>query len=143
MKYIISLLAVLGIFLAPVTAYAVETPLTVATITEAGLDVTTPTDCDTGNNHSAVNSNGDVMLYLDNPGGSTATVTITAQTTSKVVAGFGTLTKADRVITLLTTETFIAGPFTSQAFNDSSGNIIITCGGAGAADINLTAAVLR
>ena len=142
MKYFIGLFAFF-VCVSSVSVFAVETVLVVGDVVEAGLDVSTPTNCDTVNNHSAANQNGDVFLYLDNPGASTATVTITAQTTSKDVPGFGTLTKSDQVITLLTTETFLAGPFLPLAFNDGNNNVIITCGGAGAADVDITAAVLR
>lgn len=116
-----------------------ETALTVGSVSETELDVTTLENADTSNNNSAANLNGDVMLLLDNPGASTATVTVTAQTTSKNVSGYGPMTKADKVVTLTTGQTKLVGPFPAKTWNDGNGNLIITAGGAGAADVDLKA----
>lgn len=95
-----------------------------------------------GSGDVVTNTDGKTFLHLKNPGASTATVTITAQNTSKEVAGWGTLTKSDVVITLTTGTEQFAGPFAIDAFNNSSGQIALTYGGAGAADVDVAALIL-
>lgn len=97
-------------------------------------------NADTGNNNSAANPNGDLMLFCYNNGATgEATVTITAQTTSYSKSGEGTLTKSDKVVTLSTGEFDVVGPFAKSPWNDANDNIIITAGGTGAADVDYVA----
>jgi len=114
-----------------------ETALTVNESSETELDYgANLEDADTVNNNSAANVNGDLMLLMENPGASSATVTITAQNSPKSIQGHGPLTKADKVVSLAAGEEKMIGPLNAAMWNDGNNNIILTAGGAGAADVN-------
>lgn len=115
-------------------AFAARTALTIQTSSETSalLNFQSANDVD-GN---SVANNGKVYLACKNPGASSATVTIPAQATSKNIAGFGVVTKADVVMSLAAGEEEIAGPFAVSAFNNSSGLMLLNYGGAGAADVD-------
>ncbi len=85
------------------------------------------------------NTDGKTLLHVKNPGVSTATVTITAQVASTTHPGFGTVSRANIVGSLAAGEEAFLGPFPVSAFNNSSGQIAITYGGAGATDVDVAA----
>lgn len=87
----------------------------------------------------ATNTDGKLLLHVKNPGSSTATVTVTAQKTTVIRVGYGTLTRADIVASLDAGEEAFMGPFPIDAFNTASGNAAITYSGDGAADVDIAA----
>jgi len=112
--------------------------LTVQTISETDA-IITKANSDVGGGDLVPNAGGDVFLVLDNPGASTATVTITVQNATHNVPGKGPLIKASIVVTLLTTEEKTVGPFNSRVWNNSSAQLVLSYGGAGAADVDVAA----
>lgn len=136
---IVLALNLLATWLSP-KAFAVETALTVTRLTETSV-LLPYENSDDVNGNSASNRTGDVFLAISLPSGAagTATVTITAQNTSKEVVGYGVLTKADNVISMGLGEEKVVGPFPPRSWNDSSGNLIISYTGTGAADVDIAA----
>lgn len=134
------LLSNLAVLLLSLNALAVETALTVTEISETPI-LLPYENADNSNGNSFSNRSGDVFLSLLLPTGSagSATVTVTAQTTSTEVPGFGVLTKADLVVALSVGEEKIVGPFPSQSWNDNSGNVILAITGTGASDVDFAA----
>ncbi len=116
---------------------AAPTALTVQTMSETPLEATYA-NADTVNGNSAANPEGDLFIHAKNPGGSSATVTISAQKTSKKIPGYGSLTKSDITCSLATTEECFVGPLNTEFWN-SSGAVQITYGGAGSADVDIVA----
>jgi hypothetical protein len=111
--------------------------LTVQDSSESGI---TPTFNSAAGGGDQFANNGKVFLYLKNTDASPSTVTVTAQQTSYTKDGFGALTKANaEVIVPATTGEKILGPFPMDAFNNSSGNCLITYTSVTA----LTVAVIR
>lgn len=98
--------------------------LTVQTITEAGVSPTYATASSGGDKFP--NARGDTYLHVKNGGASAITVTIEAQTTSRVIAGFGTVTKSDGGGSVAAGGEKIFGPFPIAAFNDTSGDVSVT-----------------
>lgn len=136
---IVLVLSLAGILLSP-ASFAVETALTVTPLTETAIDLPFE-DADNVNGNSVSNRTGDVFLTLFLPSGAagTATVTLTAQTTSTTVPGFGPMTKADLVIALALGEEKVVGPFSVGAWNNSTGNLILSFTGTGASDVDVAA----
>ena len=85
------------------------------------------------------NTDGKTLLHVKNPGASTATVTVTPQVATTTKPGFGTVTRASVAASLAAGEQAFLGPFPVSAFNNSSGQIAITYGGAGATDVDVAA----
>lgn len=111
--------------------------LTVQDSSESG---TTPTFNGAAGGGDQFANNGKVLLWLKNTDGSTATVTVTAQQASVSKPGFGSLTKSNAAVTVpATTGERVLGPFPIDAFNNSSGNCLITYDSVTA----LTVAVIR
>lgn len=128
----------LSAFFAATVAYAAETALTVTEITETSAAIPYE-NVDATNGNSAANRNGDVFFLIYNAGADTNVVTITAQNTSKDVAGWGTLTKSDNTVSLTAGQRKMVGPFRSRPWNDSSGNIILSYSGDSSSDIDIAA----
>ena len=85
-------------------------------------------------------NNGKVILLLKNTNGSPRTVTVTAQQSTVTKPGFGSLTKSNASVSVpATTGEVVLGPFPIDAFNDASGNCLITY----TADSGVTVAVVR
>lgn len=95
-------------------------------------------DAATSTGDLALNTDGKLLLHAKNLGAATATVTVTAQTTSREIPGFGTLTRADIVATLAPSEEAFLGPFPKSSFNTASGNVSISYGGT-ADDVDISA----
>ncbi len=112
--------------------------LTIQEVSETVADIS-KANADTGSGDTIVNKDGRIFIVFDNPGASQAIATITAQSTERVVSGYGPMTKADLVVTMEAGEEKIVGPFSSTAWSDSSGLINIAYSGAGAADIDVAA----
>lgn len=138
--HIVFLLNLAVLLLSPVNALGVETALTVTEISETPI-LLPYENADNSNGNSFSNRSGDAFLSLLLPVGSagSATVTVTAQTTSTEVPGFGVLTKSDLVVALAVGEEKIVGPFPAQAWNDNSGNVILAITGTGASDVDFAA----
>ena len=87
-----------------------------------------------------VPNDGKTVLVFWNDDSSLAIVTVTAQDTTATAPGFGAVTKADAVQAVETATLDVLGPFPTTAFNNSSGQIVITYGDS--AD-SLTVAAVR
>lgn len=135
-NFLFGLMLLLFFLLPPVTAYAAT--LTVVDSVIGGTQVNLA-DADTGSGDVIPNLNGDVLLYLDNPGASQAIVTVTVQDASFDVPGYGTVEQTSKVITLEAGESFVAGPYTTNVWNNSSNQVDIQYSGAGAADVDVGA----
>ena len=134
MKYLVLFLMTLSLNL-----FAAETAFTVTSLSETVAAISYES-VDTTNGNSASNPNGDLFLLLYNASGAdAATVTITAQSTTKTVAGWGTLAKSDNVITMALGTRKMVGPFRKTAWNDSSGNVIITTTGDASGSVDVAA----
>ena len=111
--------------------------LTVQDSSESGM---TPTFNSAAGGGDQIANNGKVILYLKNTDGSPATVTVTAQQATVSKPGFGSLTKSNAsVVVPATTGEVTLGPFPIDAFNNASGNALITYTSVTA----LTVAVIR
>lgn len=75
------------------------------------------------------NGGSDVYLYVENGGGGSITVTVTAQKTSTTKDGFGPVTKADGGGSVGAGAFDIFGPYPSTAFNNASGQVAVTYSG--------------
>jgi hypothetical protein len=135
MKYLVLILLLVGF-----TAFgAGETALTVQTVSETEAAIGYES-VDVTNANSAANPNGDLFLLLFNEhGADSATVTITAQNTTKTVPGYGVMTKADKVVTLTTLQRKVVGPFRKASWNNSSGLVIITTTGTASGSVDIAA----
>jgi hypothetical protein len=71
------------------------------------------------------NADGRTWLWISNQGGSTDTVTITAQNTNQYSAAGVSLTPSTLSVAILTTQRVIIGPIPASVYNDSGGNITI------------------
>lgn len=69
---------------------------------------------------------GRERLIVHNGDASAKTVTITAQSTSATLSGYGTVTKADTALSVAAGAVAVIGPFPKPAFNDVSGYAQIT-----------------
>ena len=94
------------------------------------------TDENGGMTYAAATSGGDAfandgqtLLAVINGGGSSVTVTVTAQTTASRVKHLGEVTKADGGGAVAAGATQIFGPFPQRAFNDASSLVQITYSG--------------
>ncbi len=67
-----------------------------------------------------------VLLILNVNAGSVRTVTVTAQDTTANAPGFGAVTKADAVKSIAANTADVMGPFPTTAFNNASGQIVVT-----------------
>lgn len=66
-------------------------------------------------------NDGNVLALVANASGSSVTVTITAQKTSAVVSGLGTVSKGNAAGSVADGATKAFGPFPARAFNDADG----------------------
>lgn len=132
-------LIIFSILFVAVLANAVETAITVQTVSETAVTPTASTGAaDESNGFSVANLSCDVMLLVDNTTAATATVTITKQN-SPIVPGFGPITKSNVTVSLsAAVERKIVGPFPCQAFNNSSGSIVGTITGTNAANVAIS-----
>lgn len=112
--------------------------LTIQVIDEDGLEASYAAA--SGGGDSAANGKGDVVLHAKNASGGALTVTVTAQSTTRSVAGYGDLTKGDASVSVPAAGEAFLGPFPRDAFNDASGDIAITYPGG---VTSLTIAALR
>lgn len=69
---------------------------------------------------------GRELLYVSNGGGSSITVTVTAQQTNVQKQGFGSLTVSDTTVTIPAGEDRFIGPFPVQRFSDSAGRVQVS-----------------
>lgn len=127
-----------AIFFHSLFAFAVPTTLTANVLSETPLEATY-SNADAVNGNRVLNPNGDVAFHFKNPGGTTATVTVEVQKPSVTVNGLGVLTKTDITCNLLTTEECFIGPLNTRIWNDTSGFVQITYGGAGSGNVDVIA----
>lgn len=66
------------------------------------------------------------FLHVENGGASEITVTVTAQSSSLHVEGYGTLARANLSVAVPAGEGRMIGPFPPNAFKDSSGNVAVS-----------------
>tara|TARA_B100000902_G_scaffold399581_1_gene471168 strand:- start:2023 stop:2367 length:345 start_codon:yes stop_codon:yes gene_type:complete len=98
--------------------------LTAQQITQAGLKPTTVTP-DAGGDKLA--NTGEQFFHVENASGSAITATVVPVVTTVVDPLLGTLKKENAVLSLSAGEDGFLGPFEVDAFNDTDGNITITC----------------
>lgn len=133
-----SMFLLLSIFLA-CQAFAAPTAVTPVNISETSSEPT-QTDVDAVNGNSVINTDGDVMLWIENGSGTLSlTATLAAQTTSLVIPGYGTVTKSDITCTLAIGESCFIGPVSKTFYNDGNGRLQLTFTGAGSANADLIA----
>ena len=127
-----------------VQAFAIPTALTVQELSETAYTKSF-SDADTTNTNSILNPSGDVFLVLENPSGSggSATVTVSAGTSTVEVPGYGPLTKSALAVSLADGETKFVGPFQTRGWNNSSGQLIVAATGAASGSVNLKAFRLK
>lgn len=97
--------------------------LAVQAITEAGV-VPSYAAAGAGGDEFA-NESGDVLLHVKNGGGGPITVTVTAQATSRVLPGFGTVSKAAGGGSIGAGAEKMFGPFPPAAFNQANGRVAV------------------
>lgn len=98
--------------------------LTAQQITQAGLKPATVTP-DAGGDKLA--NTGEQFFHVENESGSSITATVVPVVTTVVDPLLGTLKKENAVLSLSAGEDGFLGPFEVDAFNDTDGNITITC----------------
>jgi hypothetical protein len=79
------------------------------------------------------------FLHVKNGGGGSITVTIPAQTTSRSVAGMGSMTKSDITVAVAAGAEKFIGPFAPDAYKNSSGNVTVNYSGT----TSVTAAAIK
>lgn len=132
-RFLIALILVL-----PILALAAPTTLTVVQVSETAAAIA-DNAADTANGNRVSNPNGDVFFILRNTSGSdSATVTFTAQTTSKQVPGFGPMTKSNLAVSLAANAIKHVGPFPKAAWNDSSNYIQLATTGTASSSVKIT-----
>ncbi len=95
------------------------------TFDEAGQDLTLSAAASGGDQFD--NTGGDKpKLIIKNGDTAGKTVTITAQNTSFEFGRSGKVVKQDQSLTVAAGSVGIMGPFATDAFNDSNGNVQIT-----------------
>ena len=97
--------------------------LTIQETSEGGLAASYVAAAAAGD--AVLNLGGDVILHVRNGDASSHTVTVTAQATSREVAGFGAMTKGDAAVAVPAGNDRFIGPFPTGAFNDANGKVQI------------------
>ena len=98
--------------------------LTAQQISQAGLEPTTVTPDAAGDK---LKNTGKQFFHVQNGSGSAITATVVPVVTSVVDPLLGMLKKENAVLNLAAGEEGFLGPFEVDAFNDTDGNIKITC----------------
>ena len=85
-------------------------------------------------------NDGDVILFIKNAhAADPRTITVTPQDVSRTIPGLGVMTKASAAVTITAAQDYaFIGPFPVDAFNDTSGRIVITYSDS-AADLTIMA----
>lgn len=130
MKYLISVMCLLF------CSFAFGAALTVQQVSETPAAITYA-NANSGGTDTCANKDGKVFVHFKNTGESSASAIISAIATSRTVPGYGPLTKANLTVTLTAAQDKVVGPLTTGAWVNSSGNIVITYSGAGAADVSV------
>ncbi|MCW2242260.1 hypothetical protein [Azospirillum canadense] len=97
--------------------------LSVQSISEVGAALTYAAAAAGGD--AFPNADDRTFLHVKNGGGSSVTVTITAQTTTATVPGLGVMTKANRTVAIPAGDDRLIGPFPQKAFNNSSNQVAV------------------
>ena len=74
-------------------------------------------------------NDGKTVFLVWSDHSSAQTVTVTAQDTTANAPGFGAVTKADAVSSVEATSVDVMGPFPTTAFNNASGQCVVTYSG--------------
>jgi hypothetical protein len=98
--------------------------ITAQQITQAGIKPTTVTPAAAGDK---VANTGKEFFHVENGSGGAITATVVPVVTTVVDPQLGTLKKENAVLSLAAGEEGFLGPFETAAFNDTAGNILITC----------------
>jgi hypothetical protein len=136
MKHLFALLFILA------SAPAFATAPTTVTATNLSETATTfdATAVDATNGNQIANNSGNLLLVIHDADASNAcTATVTAQTTSVKVSGFGTMTKANLTIALTAGQTKAVGPLQSAPWNDGNGYVQVTYSGTGCSSTKVNA----
>jgi hypothetical protein len=119
-------------------AFATATTLSVQEFSDSGV-ATTNNAADTANGNRFLNPDENVFIMFQNThASSSATVTVTAQTTSKYVPGLGTISRADISVSLAAGDIKIVGPLPRAIFNDASSYVNMTTSGAAASSVKIS-----
>lgn len=132
MKHAFNLILIALVAFVSTQALAVSTPLTISTTSEAGLAMST-VSADTTNGNSYDNTNGDVMLILENTHATNAqTFNVAVQNASITVIGMGSVTKTNPLAVVVPAlSRVIIGPLPKKAYNDASNLVQVTYTGTG------------
>jgi len=98
--------------------------LTAQQIVQSGLVPTTVTPDGSGDKLA---NTGKEFFHITNDSGSALTATVVPVVTTVIDPDLGKLVKEDAVLSLAAGEDGFLGPFEVDAFNDTDGNITITC----------------
>jgi len=98
--------------------------LTAQQITQSGLLPTYVTPAAGGDE---VTNTGVQFFHVRNDSSSSITATVVPEITTVVDPQLGKLVKENAVLTLAATKEGFLGPFETRAFNNTAGNIKITC----------------
>lgn len=72
---------------------------------------------------------GNTLFYVNNGGGTSVTVTFTAQSTNVSKAGYGNVSIADTTVSVAAGATTLIGTFPTARFNNSSGKVAVSYSG--------------
>lgn len=87
---------------------------------------------DTVNGNSFLNPDQNIYLHFkNNHATNSSTATITAQTTSLNIPGYGDVTIGNISVSLAALEEKVVGPFPAQAYNDANGYVQVSYAGTG------------
>lgn len=98
--------------------------LTAQQITQSGLEPVYVTPSVSGDE---VANTGVQFFHVQNDSGITITATVVPVVSTVIDPSLGTLVKENAVLSLAASEEGFLGPFEIKAFNDTQGNIKITC----------------
>lgn len=133
-----NLLFFLVLFLA-VPAFATPTTVTSTNLSDSATTFD-GTAVDNTNGNQIRNLAGNLLLcFHDTDASNACTATITAQTTSVKVVGYGTMTKANLAVALTAGQTKCVGPLTAGSWNDSSSYVQVTYTGTGCSSTKINA----
>jgi hypothetical protein len=98
--------------------------LTAQKITQSGL---VPTYVDANPAGDTLVNTGKQFFHVRNESTGSITASVVPVVTTIIDPSLGTLVKENAVLTLAASEEGFLGPFEVAAFNDTAGNITITC----------------
>lgn len=73
-----------------------------------------------------LDNDGKTLLYVKNDNAGSIDVTITSEVTSKIIAGYGSTTFSNVVVSIPAGEERAIGPFPKERFNDANGEVTVS-----------------